>query len=145
MPTQTGTALGIFVKQWEEVGGNKIPIHTTFVAAPNPDARTIGGDRMIGVQYMAPNYNQVNEKSKRFFELYKQDHKIESSIPFHTAGTVDTLDMIQLYLDKYPAFDKQKFAEFLINEVKNYQGLMGTYSFDKDGNTQLGFELATIK
>ena len=28
--------------------------------------------------------------------------------------------------------------------VKNYKGLMGTYSFDTEGNADLGFKLAQI-
>jgi branched-chain amino acid transport system substrate-binding protein len=146
MPTQTGTALGIFLKQWDEQqGGNKmVPVHTTFVAAPNPDAHQIAGDLIYGVFYMAPEYDQKSLRLKDFLEWYRKDHGTDPAIPFHTAGTVDTLDMLQQYLDAHGTFDGVSFKEYLLKNVKNYHGLMGTYSFDGEGNANLGFTEARI-
>jgi branched-chain amino acid transport system substrate-binding protein len=145
MPTQTGTALGVFVKQWREQEGDKnIPIHTSFVAAPNPEARKVAGDAIKGVGYMDPSYDRENPRLKEFFKLYKEDHGHDPAIPFHSAGVIDSLDLLQAFLDKNPAYDKQKFIDFLLSSVKNYHGLMGTYSFDAEGNSDLGFTPAII-
>jgi ABC-type branched-subunit amino acid transport system substrate-binding protein len=144
MPTQTGTALGIFVKQWHEQGAAPIPIHTSFVAAPNPDAYKIAGDALLGVYYMAPDYDRESPELQRFFGLYQQDHGRPPSIPFHTAGTVDTLNMLQTYLDKHPEYTRDGFKNYLLSEIKEYRGMMGVYSFDAEGNANLGFSLAQI-
>lgn len=146
MPTQTGTALGIFLKQWQEQGASgSLPIHTTFVAAPNADARAIAGDSIYGVYYMAPEYDRENPELKKFFEFYRQDNGTDPAIPFHTAGTVDTLNLVQLYLDQHRSFDREDFQRWLSSSVKNYHGLMGTYSFDAEGNADLGFKIARIQ
>ena len=145
MPTQTGTALGIFVKQWREQAGSlDIPIHTSFVAAPNPDAHKIAGAAILGVYYMAPNYDASNPRWQDFASRYYSDHGRNPPIPFHTAGTVDALDLLQKYLDETPSYSKEGFQQFLLTRVKNYHGLMGIYSFDAEGNTDLGFHLARI-
>ena len=144
IPTQTGTALGIFVKQWNQMGGKDIPIHTTFVAAPNPDAHKIAGDLIEGVYYMAPNYAKDSDEVALFFDLYKEDHKKFPPIGFHSAGTVDTLNLLQDYLDSSNKYSREDFKNFLLNEVKNYSGLMGAFSFDEMGNADLGFSLARI-
>ena len=144
MPTQTGTSLGLFVKQWHEQQPPPLEIHTSFVAAPNPDAHKIAGQAMEGVYYMSPEYDRTNPRLKDFVAHYQADHGHEPPIMFHTAGTIDALDLLQSYLDKNPTYDRETFSAYLVTEVKNYQGLMGTYSFDADGNANLGFTMAQI-
>lgn len=145
VPTQTGTALGMFVKQWREQGGEaSIPIHTTFVAAPNPDAHAVAGEAIIGTYYMKPRYNAESEAWKRFLEFYRQDYSKNPEIAFHSAGTVDALTMIEAYLDRHETFDREGFKQFLLSYVKDFAGLMGTYSFDAEGNGNIGFELSQI-
>ncbi|MBX7137315.1 MAG: ABC transporter substrate-binding protein [Oligoflexia bacterium] len=145
IPTQTGTALGIFVKQWVEQGGSRqVPIHTSFVAAPNADAHKIAGDAIVGIKYMAPKYDGNSARLKEFVEFYQKDHGHAPPIMFHTAGTVDALDLLQRYLDKYKQYDRERFQNYLVTEVKDYDGLMGRFSFDADGNSALGFEPAEI-
>lgn len=145
MPTQTGTALGIFVKQWKELHGQDIDIHTSFVAAPNPDAHTIAGDAINGVKYIAPSYAGEQKGWSEFLKLYNQDHNQDPAIPFHTAGTVDTLDLLQSYLDRNRTFEQESFRQYLQTMANGYQGFMGVYNFDQNGNTDFGFKLAEIK
>ncbi len=145
MPTQTGTSLGLFVKQWHEQKPPALEIHTTFVAAPNPDAHAIAGEAMYGIYYMAPEYDRENSRLKEFVRRYRADHGHEPPIMFHTAGTIDALDLLQNFLDQNRTYDREAFAAYLLHQVKNYHGMMGTYSFDADGNADLGFTLAQIK
>ena len=145
MSTQTGLAFGIFVKQLKDMHKqNDIEIHTNFVAAANPDAFTAAGDAIYGVYYMAPVYDKNNPELIKFFGLYKNDHKVDPMIAFHTAGTFDTLNMLQNYLDTVKTFDRDGFQQYLLANIKNYHGLMGTYSFDSDGNADIGFEMSQI-
>ncbi|WKZ57321.1 MAG: ABC transporter substrate-binding protein [Bdellovibrionota bacterium] len=146
MATQTGLAFGIFLRELQELKG--LPpsrIHTNFVAASNPDAHTAAGPAIIGVNYLAPRYDADNPKLKKFFLEYREDHGVDPAIPFHTAGTFDALEMLQSFLDREPAFDRERFQRFLSTEIKNYRGLMGVYSFDSEGNADLGFLPAVIE
>jgi len=67
------------------------------------------------------------------------------AIPMHAAGTVDALNLLQDYLDKASYYSRQGFHDFLLNNVKNYNGLMGSYSFDENGNADSGFTPYKIK
>lgn len=144
--TQTGLAFGDFLKHFTQLGANlqNMPVHTNFVAASNPDAFTAAGAAIYGVHYLAPLYDHNNSRLKEFFAAYQLDHGHAPSIPFHSAGTVDALDMLQKYLDSKPAFTKEAFQAHLLTNIRNYQGLMGRYSFDADGNANIGFTSAQI-
>ena len=133
------------MKQWHDQGGAKgVPIHTSFVAAPNPDARTVAGDAIYGTYYMAPHFENGSAKWKKFVSDYREDHQMDPPIGFHSAGTFDALSLIEFFLDSHEKFDRDEFVDFLLAQVKDYPGLMGKFSFDADGNADLGFEIAEI-
>ena len=143
--TQTGLAFGLFLRQLYSLSPDlKFKLHTNFLAASNPDAFAAAGDAIYGVNYMAPSYDDTNPALKQFFERYKEDHGAEPDIAFHTAGTVDALNMLQDYLDSHPQFDRQGFRDYLLAHIKSYRGLMGVYSFDGEGNANIGFRMAQV-
>lgn len=145
MPTQTGTALGLFLKQWNTQGGKDVQIHTTFVAAPNPDAHRIAGELINGVYYMSPDYDKQNPKLIKFFNHYRNEFNEDPPIAFHAAGIVDSLSLLEEYLKINDTYSPSGFSQYLVESIKNYKGLLGIYSFDKKGNSDLGFSLAQIK
>ena len=142
LPTQTGSALGLYIKQWHALGGGNLPVFTSFVAAPNKNAHSIAGELINGVGYMDPVYDSDSAEFKVFLERYKDTNAGESpSVPFHAAGIVDSLNIFQNYLLKRKSED---FAAYL-TKTKNYKGLMGTFSLDSEGNSDLGFKPEVIK
>lgn len=145
MPTQTGTALGIFLKQLRQQDtDNKIEIHTTMVAAPNHNAHAIAGKAILGVHYMAPVYGANSDLYKNFIKLYQKRYNTLPSTPFHAAAVVDSLEHLQNFLDKNKTYDAEKFKRYLSTEVKQYCGYMGCYSLNSQGNSDLGFQAKTI-
>jgi len=145
MPTQSGLAFGLFVRQLKQVGeSNEFEIHTNFLAAENPEALEAGGPAMSGVYYLKPDYHQDHPRTRKIFEIYQRLHGGDPTIPFHTAGTVDALDLLQNYLDQNTTFSGEDFRNHLLSEVMNYDGLMGRFSFDERGNTSAGFAPARI-
>ena len=93
---------------------------------------------------MAPSYDRGSPALQRFFAEYRADHGADPAIAFHSAGTVDALDMLQAYLDRHGRYDQQGFHDYLLAEIRDYRGLMGRYSFDANGNADIGFEAAVI-
>lgn len=100
--------------------------------------------KFSGLRYLAPAYGKDNARLKEFLAHYAADHKREPLITFHTAATVDTLDLLQSYLDEAKVYDKNQFQLFLLTKVKNYHGLLGDYSIDAKGNADTGFVAARI-
>jgi branched-chain amino acid transport system substrate-binding protein len=144
--TQTGQAFGVFVKQLRLAQPDmKFELHTNFIAASNPDAFTAAGTAIYGVYYMAPSYDHNNPELKKFLEFFKKDHGTEPPITFQAAGIVDSLNMLQSYLDKHPSFNSTEYQQWLLQNIKNYHGLMGEYSFDNEGNANIGFTEAKIE
>jgi branched-chain amino acid transport system substrate-binding protein len=143
--SQTGLAFGMFVKTFKEMLPEPTSeIHSNFVAADNPDALKAAGENLYGVYYMSPEYDEKNPKLKKFIEQYKEMHGHYPNVMCNAMGTVDALDMLQNYLDTHETYKATEFREYLL-ETKNYHGLMGTYSFDKHGNSDLGFRLKQIQ
>lgn len=146
MPTQTGLALGILIKQLREQEKNgKIEVHTTMVAAPNPDAHKIAGKHIVGIHYMDPNYAPNSKLYRDFLKLYKEEHNGTPAAPFHVASVIDSLEHLQNFLDIYKKYDSIKFKKYLLTKVGKHCGYMGCYSFDSKGNTNLGFHSAIIE
>ncbi|MBN8550556.1 MAG: ABC transporter substrate-binding protein [Deltaproteobacteria bacterium] len=146
MATQTGLAFGLFLRELRELNGlPPTKIFTNFVAASNPDAFKAAGDSIYGVNYLAPAYDKDNPKLVQFFAEFKADHGSDPAIAFHAAGTYDALEMLQAFLDENKVFDREKFQQYLLTNIKNYHGLMGTYSFDAEGNADIGFTPAVIQ
>jgi|GEM_PF-2211463 len=142
--TQTGTSLALFLRQLDQLGGFGGQIHTTFTAADNPDANEIAKGKFRGLHYLAPAYNKESPKLKEFLKHYHKDHGKDPLITFHSAATVDALDLLQAYLEKHKRFDREGFRQYLLSQ-KNYPGLMGEFSFDAQGNANTGFVAARIE
>lgn len=142
LPSQTGTVLGVFLKQLRQINKD-IPIFTTMVAAPNPDAHRVAGKYILGVNFMDPEFADSKQYHK-FEELYIKEYGEPPTIPFHGAAVIDSLEHLQDFLDQNKQFDNQKFKTYLTNSVKDYCGYMGCYSLDDRGHSNLGFKANTI-
>ncbi len=145
MPTQTGTALGIFVKQLrQQEKENALEVHTTMVAGPNPDAHTIAGKHILGVRFMDPNYDPEGVLYQTFIKLYRDTYSEEPAAPFHVAAVLDTIELIQKYLDENE-FNPRRFQKFITEDLGKVCGYMGCYEIDSEGNSNLGFHSSVIE
>jgi len=144
IPTQTGSALALILNQISQLGGFKSERHTTFTAADNPDAKALAKGKFNGLRYLAPAYDKENPRLQGFTAHYSAEFKRTPLIPFHTAATVDALDLLQAYLDEAKVYNREQFAIYLLSKVKNYQGLLGHFSIDEKGNANTGFVPAKV-
>ena len=85
-----------------------------------------------------------NQSTKDFFAEYQKAYGAPSMIPFHAADTYDDVMLISKAIAAV-GDDSVKVHDWLLSNVKNYHGLMGTYSFDAQGNSDLGFVIKLVK
>ncbi len=140
--SQLGTNAAQFIKQSRELGFTP-PLFTDFTLAANGDVKRIVGS-LDGIYFADPAYDTAGAGSKAFFERYEKEYGGPSPIPFHSASTYDGMMMIASAL-RAVGDDSTKVQQWLLMNVKNYQGLMGTYSLDAAGNSDLGFTVRVIK
>lgn len=140
--SQTGIAGANFVKQLREQNLG-VTIFSDFNFVLNPDALKIVGT-FGGIYFADPDYDAEDPDLKAFFALYEAKYGHAPSIPFHTAATYDAIHMIVEGI-KNVGDDSEKVHDWLLENVKNYKGFMGTYSLDEKGNSDLGFVIKVIK
>ncbi len=141
--SQLGTTGAHFLKQARELGFDE-PMFTTFITVVNDNAKQIAGDAMNGVYFYDPDYDVNKPELKAFFAKYKEKYGKDPVIPFHSAATYDT---VRILVDAIRSVgnDGEKVHDWLLNNVKDYDGFMGNFSFDEKGNVQTGFKLKVVQ
>ena len=109
----------------------------------NGDAKKIVGT-FDGVYFADPAYDSVSKELKEFFDSYNTKYGHAPQIPFHSASTYDSLNMLVMAIHKV-GDDSVKVHDWILANIKNYKGLMGTYSLDSKGNSDLGFKIKRIE
>lgn len=139
--SQTGISGAVFIKQAREQGIN-VPFFSDFTMVTNGDAKKIVGN-FDGVYFADPAYNADNSELKAFFDSYNKKYGHMPQIPFHSASTYDSLQILVKAI-KAAGDDSQKVHDYILGTTKNYKGFMGTYSLDDKGNSNLGFVIKRI-
>ncbi len=141
--SQLGTTGAHFIKQTQELKLNK-PLFTTFTTVANENAKQIAGDSMNGVYFYDPDYNSEKPEFTTFLTKYNEHFGKDPAVPFHTAATYDT---VRVLTDAIRAVgnDGEKVHDWMLANVKNYDGFMGNFSFDEKGNVQTGFRLKVVQ
>lgn len=140
--SQTGISGAHFVNQSKELGLNG-PFFSDFTFVTNQDAKTIVGS-LDGIYFADAAYDAESSATKDFFSKYEEVYEISPLIPFHAAASYDAVMMLRDAIDDV-GDDSEKVHDWLLENVKNRKGLMGTFSLDKDGNSNLGFVVKIVK
>ena len=140
--SQTGIGGATFLKQARQAG-IKAPVFTDFTFVANEDAKKIAGS-FEGVYFADPSFGADTSSTKAFFDGYATTYGSPSVIPFHAASTYDSVMMLAQAL-RAVGDDSTKVHDWLLSNVRNWKGLMGTYSLDKNGNSDLGFVVKVVK
>ncbi|TAK57043.1 amino acid ABC transporter substrate-binding protein [Patescibacteria group bacterium] len=139
--SQLGTDAAKFIKQSRELG-LQVPLFTDFTLIVNDNAKKIAGS-YEGIYFADPAYGS-DTMAQVFFDRYEEVYKIKSAIPFHAASSYDA---VMMYVDALRAVgdDSVEVKDWLLANVKNRKGLMGTFSLDSTGNSDLGFVIKQVK
>ena len=140
--SQTGIGGAIFVKQAKE-SGLKTTYFSDFTFVTNADAKKIIGS-FDGIYFADPKYNQDDQATKDFFASYQSTYNVAPTIPFHAAATADDINLLAEAI-RSVGDDSEKVHDWLISNVKDYHGLMGIYSLDSNGNSDIGFDIKLVQ
>jgi branched-chain amino acid transport system substrate-binding protein len=140
--SQTGLTGAYFIKQIREKGLSEITLFSDFNLVTNSDTKKLLGS-FNGIYFTDPAYNDDNQELKEFFDRYNDKYGHMPAIPFHSAATYDSLQMLIKAIDSV-GDDKEAVHDWLLSNVKNWEGFMGTYSLDEKGNSDIGFVLKLV-
>jgi len=137
-----GTNAGQFIKQSRELG-YRVPLFTDFTFIANSDVKKIINS-FEGIYFADPAFDANATATKAFFEKYETAYGNQPPIPFHSASTYDGIMMLRDAIEA-KGNNKEAVKDWLLSNIKNRTGLMGTFSLDSKGNSDLGFIVKVIK
>lgn len=140
--TASGVSAAYIIKQLHE-SGNKIPIFCNFIAFNENNLKIAGNDAFENIYIYDPEFED-SQLTRNFFEKYKTEYGKSPTIQFHTTGTYDAIKMIVEAEDNV-GYDGRRIHNYLLKNIKDWQGMNGIVSFDSKGNTQIGFILKQVK
>ncbi len=140
--SQTGISGAFFVKQSRDLGFTP-PMFSDFTFVTNTAAQKIVGS-FDGIYFADPAYDASSTDLQAFFAAYQGKYGHAPNIPFHTAATYDAIHLIASAIVAV-GYDSVAVHDWLLANVKNYHGFMGTYSLDANGNSDLGFVIKLMK
>lgn len=138
--SQTGTGGAYFIKQSRDQAFSP-PFFSDFTFVVNENAKKIVGS-FEGIYFADPAYDV--DSAKDFLDRYQKAYGLPSLIPFHALATYDAVMMMADGL-RAEGDNSEKVHDWLLANIKDYHGLMGTYSLDDNGNSDLGFVIKVMK
>jgi ABC-type branched-subunit amino acid transport system substrate-binding protein len=133
--TASGQSAAYLIKQLFETR-NTLPIYTNFLAY-NANMIEIAGVALEGVYVYDPEFADTIE-TQNFFAQYEQKYGFAPTIPFHTTGVYDAMNMIDEAISEV-GNDGPAIRTYLLENIQDWQGMNGVVSFDSNGNTNTGF------
>jgi branched-chain amino acid transport system substrate-binding protein len=140
--SQTGISGAFFVKQARDLAFTP-PMFSDFTFVTNAAAQKIVGS-FNGIYFADPSYDAADPDLQAFFRAYKDKYGYAPTIPFQTAATYDAIHMLASAIQAV-SDNSVGVHDWLLANIKNYHGFMGTYSLDAEGNSDLGFTVKLIK
>lgn len=141
--SQTGLTGAYFIKQAKVLNLNK-PIFTNFNTATNTETYKITNNLIDGVYFYEPAYNQNSKQVINFLNNYKKEYGSLPPLLFHAITTHDAVIM-SIQAIKNVGNNGEKIHNWLLNNIKDWNGLIGSVTFDNNGNSNTGYVLKRIE
>lgn len=132
---QTGAAFARIATQARQLG-----IKAAFIGSEFNGTEVIKPETEGTVVSVAPGL--VGEKGKAYIEAYKVEYGKEPNYAYYSGAGYDNLMLFAEGIKQY-GYDASKVKDWLY-ELKSYDGTIGTYSFDSNGDV-VGIEFLMQK
>lgn len=140
--SQTGLGGAHFVKQARDAGMTP-PFFSDFTFLSNQSAKEVVGS-FDGIYFADPAYDAGSPETQAFIARYTDRYGKPPLIAFHALATRDSVMLIAEAL-RETGDDSEKVHDWLLANVQDYKGLMGTLSLDAEGNSNLGFVVKVMR
>jgi ABC-type branched-subunit amino acid transport system substrate-binding protein len=141
--SQTGISGAYFIKQASELKLD-LPIFTNFNTATNTQTYEITGDSINGVYFYDPYYNENSKEIITFLNEYTEKYGAKPQLLFHAISTHDAVIM-SLQAIESVGNNGAEIHDWLLSNIKNWNGYMGNITFDENGNSDAGYILKKIE
>lgn len=101
------------------------------------------GGAAEGIVYYSPDSPEDNPKTQKFYTDFKNKYGVEIVITRYTPNIYDAVQIIADGLRKYDE-DTDQIKNYLYS-IKDYQGVSGQFSFDKNGDVDKDYTLMVVK
>lgn len=121
----------------------KLPLFTQDVLANDKDTLTKEKDFVEGMIASDVMVRDTDPAVAKFRADYKAEYQAEPNFEIFADATYDALMMVKEGIEKV-GHDAEKLKGYLYG-LKDYKGLMGTYSFDTNGDPTVEFSALMVK
>jgi branched-chain amino acid transport system substrate-binding protein len=140
---QTEIAGATIINQARELG-IIAPIYGTVIVAGSKTAEIAGANAEGMIVFDAPGLREDNTKAVKFLADYTAKYGKPSFIEFYLGAGNDAVYIMAQAISK-AGTDTEKLRDYLY-DLKSYNGVIGTYSFDENGDlTGIGSVIKIIK
>ncbi len=130
---------GRILKQSKEYGLDILWLST--IGIESEEVINIAGNAANGVIYTAPTYDYSDPSKKDFEKKYFEKYKEHSNL--YAANSYDALMIIWSAIELV-GYDSKKIKDYIYS-VKNYPGVGGITTFDKNGDVIKPIKIKTIR
>jgi branched-chain amino acid transport system substrate-binding protein len=130
------TDVGIFAKQLRQLG-----VNASWVGSPSISTDTamkLAGDALYGTYSIADFAVGSSPEAQAYATKYKDKYKLEPDL--YSAWAYDAVKILALAI-KNANSTKPDEIKKAIHNIKNYKGVEGTYTFDKNGDGLHGYNI----
>jgi len=140
--TQTITPAELILKQLREAGVNVVilgsdPMLDRDAVAKNPTL-------FEGIVLPELALDEMNEKTAAFLSGYEERFGTSPEFPGYIAASYDSVYLLAEAIREIDSTDPEKIAEYFNTKVSNWQGAIGTFNFDENGDAVLNLSLRKI-
>jgi len=128
--------LAIFARQLRQLG-----VNITWIGSPSittTTARNLAGPTLYGTYAVADFHAGANPQARAFAEKYQAAYK--SAPDFFSSWPYDAIHVLAKAIDAAKSTEPEKLRAALL-AVNGYQGVEGTYKFDKNGDGLHGYNI----
>ena len=136
--------VGLIIKQARQAGIN-VPIVGTDGMADPQLVKIAGAKNATNVYYTTPFSTMASKKNPtaaKFMKAYQA--KYHQVAPTFSALAYDSVNMVKQAIENEKSADSKKVAAGLA-KIKNFDGVTGTITIDKDHNAQKPIAIETLK